>query len=64
MAGALMVGVDGSPSSTSAVERAARDADMRNVPIKLVHPVAPIVAGAQPVSGRHPGCWNRQRTLS
>ena len=43
----IVVGVDGSPSSTLAVEWAARDADMRNVPIKLAHIVAPIVAAAE-----------------
>lgn len=43
----IVVGVDGSPSSTLAVEWAARDADMRNVPIKLVHIVPPIVAAAE-----------------
>jgi nucleotide-binding universal stress UspA family protein len=43
----IVVGVDGSPSSISAVEWAARDADMRNVPIKLVHIVAPIVTAAE-----------------
>lgn len=43
----IVVGVDGSPSSSLAVEWAARDADMRNVPIKLVHIVAPIAAGAE-----------------
>ena len=43
----IVVGVDGSPSSTLGVEWAARDADMRNVPIKLVHIVAPIVAAAE-----------------
>jgi nucleotide-binding universal stress UspA family protein len=39
----IVVGVDGSPSSTIAVEWAARDAEMRNVPLKLVHAVAPMV---------------------
>ena len=43
----IVVGVDGSPSSTLGVEWAARDADMRNVPIKLAHIVAPIVAAAE-----------------
>lgn len=45
----IVVGVDGSPSSTVAVEWAARDAEMRNVPLKLVHVVAPLVA--KPVGG-------------
>ncbi len=40
----IVVGVDGSPSSMVAVEWAARDAEMRGVPIKLVHVAAPIVA--------------------
>ncbi len=43
----IVVGVDGSPSSTLAVEWAARDAEMRNVPIKLVHVVAPLVAATE-----------------
>lgn len=42
----IVVGVDGSPSSTVAVEWAARDAEMRNVPLKLVHVVAPVVTPA------------------
>jgi nucleotide-binding universal stress UspA family protein len=40
----IVVGVDGSPSSTVAVEWAARDAEMRIVPLRLVHAVAPVVA--------------------
>jgi nucleotide-binding universal stress UspA family protein len=43
----IVVGVDGSPSSTVAVEWAARDAEMRNVPLRLVHAVAPVVAPDQ-----------------
>lgn len=41
----LVVGVDGSPSSMAAVEWAARDAEMRNVPLSVIHVVAPIVVG-------------------
>ncbi|BBX25682.1 universal stress protein [Mycolicibacterium alvei] len=41
----IVVGVDGSPSSTAAVEWAARDAEMRNVRLTLVHVVPPVVAG-------------------
>ena len=43
----IVVGVDGSPSSTVAVEWAARDAEMRNVPLRLVHVVAPVVAAVE-----------------
>ena len=41
----VVVGVDGSPASLAAVEWAARDAAMRNVPLSVVHVVAPIMAG-------------------
>jgi nucleotide-binding universal stress UspA family protein len=40
----IVVGVDGSPPSTLAVGWAARDAGMRNVPLKLVHVVPPVIA--------------------
>ena len=51
----VVVGVDGSPSSTMAVRWAAREAAMRNVPLTLVHvsswpavwPAAPIPAEPQ-----------------
>jgi nucleotide-binding universal stress UspA family protein len=45
----IVVGVDGSPSSTAAVEWAARDAGMRNVPLRLVHVVPPVM-GEEPGS--------------
>ena len=41
----IIVGVDGSPASLEAVQWGARDAEMRNVALKIVHVVAPIVAG-------------------
>lgn len=44
----VVVGVDGSPSSTAAVEWAARDAELRNVPVRLVHVVAPVAPTAWP----------------
>lgn len=39
----IVVAVDGSPASMAAVEWAARDAELRNVPLKVVHVVAPLV---------------------
>lgn len=44
----IIVGVDGSPSSQLAVDWAARDAEMRNLPLSLLHVVAPIVAPSDP----------------
>lgn len=50
----IVVGVDGSRSSTVAVEWAARDAEMRNVALRVVHVVAPIVAEIPaPPESRH-----------
>ena len=40
----VVVGVDGSPGSKVAVQWAARDAELRNVPLTLVH-VVPATAG-------------------
>ncbi len=43
----IVVAVDGSPSSTAAVEWAARDADLRKVPLRIVHvmPSEPVAEG-------------------
>lgn len=38
----IVAGVDGSPPSTAAVEWAARDAQLRNVPLRLVTVIAPV----------------------
>ena len=45
----IVVGIDGSPSSTAAIEWAARDAEMRNVPLTMVHVVPPVVASSRVV---------------
>ncbi len=44
----ILVGVDGSASSMAAVNWAARDAAMRNVPLTLVHVIAPVVPAIAP----------------
>ncbi|HYO02367.1 MAG TPA: universal stress protein [Mycobacterium sp.] len=43
----IVVGVDGSSSSTAAVAWAARDAEMHNVPLRVVHVVAPLTYVAE-----------------
>ena len=42
----IVVGVDGSKSSTVAVQWGAREAAMRNVGLTLVHVAAPLAAGS------------------
>ncbi len=44
----ILVGVDGSASSMAAVDWAARVAAMRNVPLTLVHVIAPVVPAVAP----------------
>lgn len=52
--GGIVVGVDGSASSLAAVEWAARDAEMRNVDLTVVHVIAPILTVAPGWSGTPP----------
>lgn len=44
--GRIVAAADGSPSSLVAVEWAAKEAEMRNLPLLLVHVIAPIVTVA------------------
>ncbi len=44
----IVVAADGSPSSVAAVAWAARDAELRDLPITLVHVVAPAVTPVEP----------------
>ncbi|HTY34366.1 universal stress protein [Mycobacterium sp.] len=44
----ILVGVDRSASSMAAVDWAARDAAMRNVPLTLMHVIAPVVPAVAP----------------
>jgi nucleotide-binding universal stress UspA family protein len=40
----IVVGVDDSPAAKVAVDWAARDAELRNIPLTLVHAISPDVA--------------------
>jgi nucleotide-binding universal stress UspA family protein len=40
----IVVGIDDSPAARVAVQWAARDAELRNIPLTLVHPVSPEVS--------------------
>lgn len=51
----ILVGVDGSPSSNAAVEWAARDAALHNLPLTLVHVLAPPVVMTFPETPMPPG---------
>ncbi|MGV0627781.1 universal stress protein [Mycolicibacter minnesotensis] len=59
----VLVGVDGSPSSVAAVEWAARDAVLHNLPLTLVHVLAPSVAMTFPETPMPPGFseWQREQ---
>lgn len=50
----IVVAVDGSPSSTNAARWAARDAEMRALPLRLVHVLAPVVGPIAPAGGPWP----------
>jgi nucleotide-binding universal stress UspA family protein len=56
----VVVGVDGSPGSKFAVQWAARDAELRNVPLTLVH-VVPATAGTWVESSLVPEWMRGQR---
>ena len=56
----IVVGVDGSPGSKVAVQWAARDAKLRNVPLTLVH-VVPATAGKWLESSLIPAWMRGQR---
>ncbi|BBX21454.1 universal stress protein [Mycolicibacter terrae] len=51
----ILVGVDGSPSSKAAVDWAARDAVLHNLPLSLVHVLAPPVVMTFPETPMPPG---------
>jgi len=58
----IVVGVDGSPSSTVAVEWAARDAEIHDVALRLVHVVAPAVTPVEPwVEPSSPSSFSQYR---
>lgn len=59
----ILVGVDGSPSSTAAVDWAAHDAALHNLPLTLVHVLAPPVVMTFPETPMPPGYteWQREQ---
>ncbi len=60
---AILVGVDGSPSSVAAVGWAARDAALHNLPLSLVHVLAPPVVMTFPETPMPPGYteWQQEQ---
>lgn len=60
---AILVGVDGSPSSNAAVEWAARAAALHNLPLTLVHVLAPPVVMTFPETPMPPGYteWQQEQ---
>ena len=59
----ILVGVDGSPSSIAAVDWAARDAALHNLPLTLGHILAPPVVMTFPETPMPPGYteWQREQ---
>ncbi|MBS9534089.1 universal stress protein [Mycobacterium sp. M1] len=59
----ILVGVDGSPSSIAAVDWAARDAALHNLPLTLAHILAPPVVMTFPETPMPPGYteWQREQ---
>lgn len=59
----ILVGVDGSPSSVAAVDWAARAAALHNLPLTLVHVLAPPVVMTFPETPMPPGYteWQREQ---
>lgn len=59
----ILVGVDGSPSSVAAVDWAARDAALHNLPLTLVHVLASPVVMTFPETPMPPGYteWQREQ---
>jgi nucleotide-binding universal stress UspA family protein len=60
---AILVAVDGSPSSNAAVDWAARDAALHNLPLVLVHVLAPPVVMTFPETPMPPGYteWQQEQ---
>jgi nucleotide-binding universal stress UspA family protein len=61
--GGIVAGVDGSPSSTAAVDWASRGAAMRGLPLTLVHVLAPPMVMAFPEAPMPPGYaeWQQEQ---
>ncbi len=53
----IVVGVDGSPCSHTAVEWAARDAQMRNVALRVVQVVPPVITVNRPGMSGDSSSW-------
>jgi nucleotide-binding universal stress UspA family protein len=56
----VVVGVDGSPQSRVAVDWAARDAELRDVPLTVVHVLPAVTLGLGHVLPESPAFWARR----